>query len=488
LVVSARAISPIEHPKLHLEEVLSQDDVRRIHQASLEVIETVGVRFPSDWALDILEEAGATVDRQSQIARIPGQVVEEALAKAPPSYVLCARDPALDLSLDGEHSYLSTDGCGVEVIDLETGERRRSTKQDVAESARVADYLPQIAFYWPLVAAQDCPPETRSLHELEAAWNNTTKHVQTECVITPREAQAAIEMAAAIVGGRQELRKRPILSIMQCTISPLGQDGGSLEAALVAAEAGLPVGFMTMASCCSTAPATLAGNLVVGNAEVIAASALIELVYPDTPIFYAAAQTAMDLRTGGYTGGGPEDYLFGAATNQLADFYRIPLSMGAFATGAKEPDWQAALDNAFAGLMPILSGADMLTGAGLLYGSRILSYEQLLMDCEIYDIIRATVQGIEVNEETLALEAIKTVGVRGHYLDQKHTLRHMRERWVPSLVDRRPYSAWEEDGRRGAREWAHEKARWILSNHHPQPLEPKLREELSKIIAAIARN
>jgi len=468
-------------PNLRM-EVLSQEDVRRIHRASLEVIETVGVCFPSVRALGILEEAGAAVDRESQIARIPGRIIEEALAKAPPSYVLCARDPALDLPLDGEHSYLSTDGCGVEVIDLDTGERRRSTKQDVAESALVADYLPQIAFYWPIVAAQDCPPQTRSLHELEAAWNNTTKHVQTECVITAREAEAAIELAAAIVGGREELRKRPILSIMQCTISPLGQDGGSLEAALVAAEAGLPVGFMTMASCCSTGPATLAGNLVVGNAEVIAASALIELACPSAPIFYAAAQTAMDLRSGGYTGGGPEDYLFGWATNQLADFYRIPLSMGAFATGAKQPDWQAALDNALAGLMPVLSGADMLTGAGLLYGSRILSYEQLLLDCEIYDVIQATVRGIEVNEETLALDAIKAVGVRGNYLTHKHTLKHMRERWVPSLVDRRSYSVWEEDGRRGAREWAREKAKWILANHRPQPLEPRLREELSNII------
>ena len=484
MAISPRAISPIERPKLHL-EALSQDDVRGIHQASLEVIETVGVRFPSGWALDILEEAGAMVDRESQIARLPSQIVEEALANAPPSYVLCARDPALDLPLDGEHSYLSTDGCGVEVVDLETGERRRSTRQDVAESALVADYLPQIAFYWPIVAAQDCPPQTRSLHELEAAWSNTTKHVQTECIITAREAEAAIEMAAAMAGGREELRKRPILSIMQCTISPLGQDGGSVEAALVAAAAGLPVGFMTMASCCSTGPATLAGNLVVGNAEVIAASALIELAYPGAPIFYAAAQTAMDLRTGAYTGGGPEDYLFGAATNQLADFYGIPLSMGAFASGAKEPDWQAALDNAFAGLMPALSGADMLTGAGLLYGSRILSYEQLLMDCEIYDVIRATVRGIEVNDETLALETIKSVGVGGHYLTQQHTLKHMKDRWAPSLVDRRPYRAWEKDGRRGAREWAREKARWILANHRPEPLEPKLQEELARIIAAL---
>jgi trimethylamine--corrinoid protein Co-methyltransferase len=482
LAASSRAISPIERPGLRL-EALSEDDVRRIHQASLEVIETVGVRFPSNWALDVLEEAGAMVDRESQIARLPGQMVEEAMANAPPSYVLCARNPTLDLPLDGKHSYLSTDGCGVEVIDLQTGERRRSTRQDVAQSALMADYAPQIAFYWPIVAAQDCPPQTRSLYELEAAWNNTTKHVQTECVITAREAEAAIEMAAAIVGGREELKNRPVLSIMQCTVSPLGQDGGSLDAALVAAEAGLPVGFMTMASCCSTGPATLAGNLVVGNAEVIAASALIELTYPGTPIFYAAAQTAMDLRTGAYTGGGPEDYLFGAATNQLADFYKIPLSMGAFASGAKEPDWQAALDNALAGLMPVLSGADMLTGAGLLYGSRILSYEQLLMDCEIYDVIQATAQGIEVSNDTLALEVIKSVGVGGHYLDQKHTLKHMKKRWVPSLVDRRSYRAWEEDGRRGAREWAHDKARWILANHRPEPLEPKLQKELSKIIA-----
>ncbi len=145
-------------------------------------------------------------------------------------------------------------------------------------------------------------------------------------------------MAAAIAGGREALRQRPVLSLMQCTAPPLGHDGGSLDAALIAAEAGLPVGFMTMAACLTTGPATLAGNLVVGNAEVIAATALIQLAYPGAPVFYAAAQTASDLRTGAYTGGGPEDFLFGAATNVLSDFYNIPLSMGSFATGAKEPE------------------------------------------------------------------------------------------------------------------------------------------------------
>jgi trimethylamine--corrinoid protein Co-methyltransferase len=424
------------------------------------------------------------VDRATSIAKIPGHIVEKALAQAPPVYSLAARDPALDLPLDGQHMYLGTDGCGVEVLDAFTGEKHRSTLQDVSDAARVADYLDAIAFHWTPISAQDCPPQSRSLHELLAIWNVSKKHVQTETVVTEREARAAVEMAAAIAGGRDELRRRPVLSIMQCTISPLAQDGGSLDAGLVAAEAGLPVGYMTMASCVSTGPATLAGNLVVGNAEVISALALMEMAYPGCPVYYAAAQTAMDLRTGAYTGGGPEDYLFGAATNVLADFYRVPLSMGAFATGAKEPGWQSAVDNSLSALMAISTGSDMLLGAGLLHGSRILSYEMLVMDAEIWSIVRAMSRGIEVNEETLALDAIRAVGPGGNFLAHKHTKKHMRELWLPTLFDRRPYSQWEEK-RDGAREWARDKAQAILREHHPEALDEKLANELRRIIAGV---
>ncbi|MGC8874057.1 MAG: trimethylamine methyltransferase family protein, partial [Chloroflexia bacterium] len=376
-------IRSICDPRLRL-EVLRPEDVQRIHTATLDVIETVGVRFPSSRALDVWEAHGARVDRQTMIVRAPGALVEEALRRAPPAYTLAALDPALDLPLDGHHVYVGTDGCGVEVIDLETGVRRRSCLQDVADIARIADYLEEVAFHWVPVSAQDCPPESRGLHEIRAIWRHSTKHVQTESIYSAREAQAAVEMAAVLAGGREALRARPILSIMECTTSPLGHDGGSLEAAVVGAEAGLPVGFMTMASCASTGPATLAGNLVVGNAEVISALALIQLACPGAPVFYAAAQTAMDLRTGAYTGGGPEDFLFGAATNALADFYNVPLSMGSFATGAKEPNWQAGIENSLSTFMASVVGSDMLLGVGLLHGSRIWSYEQLLMDCEIW--------------------------------------------------------------------------------------------------------
>jgi trimethylamine---corrinoid protein Co-methyltransferase len=289
-----------------------------------------------------------------------------------------------------------------------------------------------------------------------------------------------------VAGGREALRRRPVLSIMQCTSPPLGQDGGSLEAALVAAEAGLPVGFMTMAACLTTGPATMAGNLVTGNAEVISATALIQLAYPGAPVFYAAAQTASDPRSGAYTGGGPEDFLFGGATNALADYYNIPLSMGSFATGAKEPNWQAGVDNSLSTFMACASMADMLLGVGLLHGSRIWSYEQMLLDCEIFSIVHKMMGGIPIDEETLALDTIRAVGPGGNFLAQKHTLRHMRDLFLPQFMDRRPYNEWEEKGD-GSREWARAKAQHILANHTPEPLNERLAAELLEIVTAMEK-
>lgn len=473
-------IKSITNPGLSL-NILSEGDVQRIHTATLDVIENTGVRFPSQRALDIWAAHGATVDYDSQIVKAPGHLVESALLMAPPAYSLAAIDPEQDLPMDGNHVFVGTDGCGVEVIDLNSGKRRRSTLQDVADIATVADYLPEVAFNWVALSAQDYPPESRGLHELRAIWENSSKHVQTESIYSEAEAHAAVEMATTLAGSREALRERPLLSIMQCTAPPLGHDGGSLEAALIAAEAGLPVGFMTMTSCGTTAPITLAGNLVVGNAEVISALALIQLAFPGAPVFYAAAQTAMDLRSGGYTGGGPEDFLFGAATNLLADYYKVPLSMGSFATGAKEPNWQAGIDNVMSTFMASIVMSDMLLGVGMLHGSRIWSYAQMLMDCEIFDLVHQMMKGISVDDEALALDVIHAAGPGGNYLTQKHTKQHMRNLWLPKYMDRRPYNVWEEKGD-SAQDWASMEARRILETHQPIGLDPQLSAELEQII------
>ena len=481
----SKNIKSITNPKLKL-EILTLDEVKKIHDATLWIIENVGVRFPSQRALEIWEANGATVDREKKVVKVKGEVIEEALKKAPPAYTLAARDPQQDLALDGNHVNLGTDGCGVEVIDIHTGQKRTSCLSDVRDIVRVADATEEVAFHWVAVSAQDTPVESRGLHEIKTVWENSTKHVQTESIYNVAEANAAMEMAALIVGGKDELKKRPVISLMQCTAPPLGHDGGSLDAALIAAEHGIPTGFMTMASCLTTGPATMAGNLAVGNAEVIAATALLQLAYPGSPVFYAAAQTASDPRLGCYTGGGPEDYLFGAATNVLSDFYNIPLSMGAFATGAKEPNWHAGVDGAFSSFMASIVMSDMLLGCGFLHGSRIWSFAEMMMDCEIFSMVHKMMQGIVVDEETLALEAIANVGPGGHYLAQKHTRRHMRELFMPQFMDRRPYSEWESKGD-DARDWATNKARKILAEHQPEPLDPKISEEMEKIIRSVEK-
>jgi trimethylamine--corrinoid protein Co-methyltransferase len=440
-------IKSISNPRLKL-EILSPEEIDRIHLTTLDIVEKVGVRFPSQNALEIWESNGAQVDWSSSVVKIPSNLLEEAIRLAPPVYTLSARQIEQDLPLDGNHVYLGTDGCGVEVIDLNSGSRRRSCLQDVVDIARVADYTSEIGFHWVAVSAQDYPAESRGLHEILAIWENSTKHVQSESIYSEKEARAAVEMAMAIAGSKENLRKRPVLSIMQCTTSPLAQDRGSLDAALIFAEAGIPVGFMT---------------------------------------FYAAAQTSSDLRTGSYTGGGPEDFLFGAATNLLADFYNLPLSMGSFATGAKQPDWQAGIDNSFSTFMASIVMSDMLLGAGLLHGSRIWSFEQMLMDCEIFDLVEKMMRGVTVNNETLAFETIQSVGPGGNFLGQKHTTKHMRKRWVPQFMDRRTYETWEIE-QDGARDWARAKAKEILSSHEPEPLDPKLSQELRQIIASVEDN
>lgn len=473
-------IKSITNPKLHL-DILSPQEVQRIHEATLWIIEHVGVRFPSRRALEIWEAHGATVDRERQVVRANPELIEGALKHCPPAYTLCARHPDQDLALDGNHVFLGTDGCGVEVIDIHTGIRRSSVLQDVADISRLADGTEEVAFHWVPVSAQDKPAETRGLHEVRAIWENSTKHVQTESIYNDREARAAIEMAALIAGGTEALRLRPLLSLMQCSASPLGHDGGSLDAALVAAEYGIPTGFMTMAANLTTGPATMAGNLAVGNAEVIAATALLQLAYPGAPVFYAAAQTASDLRTGAYTGGGPEDFLYGAATNVLADFYNIPLSMGSFATGAKEPNWQAGLENSLSTLMASVVMSDMLLGCGFLHGSRIWSFAEMMLDCEIFSIIHKVMQGIVVNDDTLALDTIAAVGPGGNFLTQKHTRQHMRDVFLPNFMDRRPYAEWETR-QDDARHWALAKARHTLETHQPEPLDPQIAAELARIL------
>lgn len=464
--------------------VLSPGDVERIHEGTLRVLERTGVRFPSERALAVLESNGCRVDRGSQVARLPREVVAEAVAWAPRGYTLAGRDAAADVLLDGRRCYLSNDASGVFVHDHGTGELRPSTRADVARSTRFIDALPALSFCWgPIVTSQDAPPATRALHDAEAVLTNTSKHFQTVTTVGEQPARYLVEMAAAVAGGSEALRRRPILSFMQCAVDPLAHDGPNLEANLVAAEFGLPAGFMPMPLAAGTGPATLAGTLVVQNAETLSGLVLLQLAHPGTPVFLSGAPSVIDLQTGGYTGGSPEDYLLAAAATQLARHYDLPMAMGTMASGAKEPDWQAAVDDSLSTFASVMSGADMMNGAGLLNGSRILSYPQMVLETEIYGIVKRLGDGIAVDDETLALDVIAQVGHGGTYLGEKHTRRHTKDIWRPGVWDRSPYDQWRRQGRRGARERATEIADEILTAYVPAALPDDLAAELRAIVA-----
>jgi trimethylamine--corrinoid protein Co-methyltransferase len=464
---------------------LAPDGLARLHAASLGILEQTGVAVTSAVVRDRLAAAGARVEAER--VRFPAALVEAALGAAPPSYALAARDPAWDLPLDGAHGYLSVDGSAAEILDLETGERRPSTEADLAAVTRLADALPEIAFLWQGAEAGDRPVAVRPLHELRTQLANSGKHVQLMTATTPLQARGAVEMARAVAGGADALRARPVLSSFQVSLSPLTFDGEALEAALVYAEAGVPAGFVVMAIGCATAPATPAGVLAQSNAEVLAGITVVETLVPGAPTFYGACSTTMDLRTGLTTCGGPEDLLYQAAFAQLARHYRLPSSVGTFAPGAKSPDWQAGLENGLSGLASLLAGADMLSGAGLLYAARVFALEEMVLDAEIFGLVRHLAAGLEVDEEALAVDVIDAVGPGGNFLAEDHTVDHMRGLWQPRLFDRGTWEAWEAAGRPSPRDRARERARELLASHVPLALEDGLAAELDGILAAFSR-
>ena len=464
--------------------LFSPDELDRIHDASLRILETTGMHMElSGERYDHLEKAGARVDRENHRVYFTREMVENALETSPSQYTLGARVEENRLPLDGTRGYLTMDGTGVKIQDIETGEVRSSTFKDLEDAARVADALPQIAFMWPCLSAQDKPAAVQPLYELLALFKNTGKHAQAMTAVNPVMAKGSVDMAAAVAGGREALRKNPVISNFQCSTSPLSYEEDALEAALVFGEAGVPVGFLNMQIGCATAPATLAGNIAMGNAEILGGITFLQTFYSGAPTFYGSCATFMELRTGAVTAGGPEDFILQAASAQLAHHYKLPANVGTFATGAKRTGWHSAVENAVSGAVSQFARADMMCGAGLIHAATIFSYEQLIMDCEIYDVIRSVTQGIVIDEDTLAVDVVDRVGPQNHFMTDPHTMKHLRSAWQPTVMDRRNPAQWEADGKPATADHAGKMARELLETHRAPALENEA--ELLEIIRKI---
>lgn len=465
-------------PAYHV-EILSEAQRQLLRDSTLQILEQIGVHCPSEKAQRIYAENGCRVDFDSQIVRIPAEIVLRAMQNAPRFYTMGARQSDFDLILDGKALYCATDGCGIQTIDPITRQRRKSCKADVGLGARLADSLPEIGFYWPIVSAQD-HPACAPLHELEASFNNTVKHIQSETVMGAATAKYAIEMAQVIADTPEALRARPPLSLLVCCIAPLAQDREGMESALAFAEAGLPVGFMSMANAGSTAPATPAGAVVAGDAEIVSAMTLIQLAHPGAPIFYSLMPGIMQPRSGGFQATAWEGTHLYAIGTELAHQWGVPTLAGVFGTDAPAPGWQSAGDAASSLLLLALAGAETGAGLGLLDSCTLFYPEAMILDADIYQRVRHEAMGMDLSPESLALDVIRAVGPRGHFLKQAHTRTHLRQREFSRLTGQTTPQGQVEDPLIVARR----RAEWILENHHPAALEPKKAAEIRKIVAA----
>jgi len=463
-------------------EVLTEDDVERIDQATMSTLERTGVAVYDPRALDLLEVGGAQVDRSRSRARLPERLVTESLEKAPEKVLLAARDRSRSVTPGDGNTYFTNSATGIKVLDHRTGEIRQSVLSDVPVFARVADALKNMGFYGPTVVAHDVPGELHFLHEMVAAIENTSKHVSHESHGIELT-KSFIEVAHIVAGGEEEFRKRPVISAGGCPVSPLQFDRANTEAMVECAKAGMPFDVLSMAMGGGTAPITLAGELTVIHAEVLAGVTMCQLAGPGCPVIYGSVASVMDMRTGILALGAPERAVLNSAVVQMAHHHGLPCLVGGISTDGKVPGEQVMMEKIMTGLPAVLAGADIVFGPAVLSSATTYSVEQLVVDDEAAGAMLRIRKGMDTSPESLALELVEKVGPGGGYIGTRHTMKHSRKSvWIPELTDRTIYENWVKAGSKDLRQRARDKIDRILAEHRTLDLEKEQRKDIGEVL------
>jgi trimethylamine--corrinoid protein Co-methyltransferase len=308
-------------------QLLSEQDLKSVHAATLSLMKNYGVRVFGAEAKEIYRKAGCSIDEETGLIRFPEEIVNDAIEKTPARYTMCGRNSKDDFILGSDHVFYTNFGTGIELVDPETGDRKPSNSVDLGNVARFVDAIPEINAFTTAIASQEASPHVKDLYEARAVFCNTTKHAILDAE-NGKNANLVIDMAAAIAGGRDKLRERPFLTLCICPNSPLEIHEGASEVVIETAKAGLPISILSMGLVGGTTPATLAGTLVVTNAEILAGVVLAQQVNPGNPVMYGSSTTIMDMQYVSSPVGAPEHGMFGAAVAQLGKYYKIPTKVG----------------------------------------------------------------------------------------------------------------------------------------------------------------
>jgi len=417
---------------------LSKSDVDSIAEAAFEVLEKSGVAVYSPSAFEAFEAAGAEVDAESRVARLPRSLVEDCIASNPSSVTLYSRDGQSDAVLEADRVHYGTGGTAIYVLDPDTGKRRRSTTADVVLNARLVDVLDNVHVFtinvFPHdVLGRDDIDVTRFFHSLD----NTTKHVMGG-VYSAAGMRKVVKMAQMLAGGADALRPEPFVSFITLLISPFKIDEEYGEMTCELAREGLPVVVPTEPICGTTAPVTLAGNVLTHVAETLAGIAMVQCVNKGAPGICGSVGSISDLRTMDHLSGPIERAIINAAVAQMAQHFELPLYSTAGTSDAKSVNVQAAYESAMSSLLVAMSGANYIHDiAGLMEFDLTVSYDKLVLDNEILGMCQRVLRGIDVNDDTLATDLMIEKGPGAPFMAEGHTVRHMRnEFYTPSLANR----------------------------------------------------
>ncbi len=454
---------------------LTDKEIRKIHSASIAILEKIGFEVKEEEALELFIKAGTKVDGSR--VRLSAAFIEDIIDQTPKSIMLAGREEKNDIILEDKRVYIGTGGAALKVIDIETGRIRDAHLKDVALLARLVDNLDNIHFYLVPVFPTELCKEEADINTYYNAVSNTTKHVQAG-VYSVKGIRDVILMGEHIAGGEEALRERPFISfITSWMISPLKFDDIVTKFLIEICKKRMPVVLSCAPMAGVTAPVTLAGMLAQITAEQLAGISLAQIVSPGTPVLPGPIPAIADMRSGGYLGGSPEFGLANAAIAQILDYYNLPLYNSAGMTDSKLPDIQAGFEKAMSLVIDALAGANYIHhAAGLLENMSTVAPEQFVIDNEIIGMTLRVLRGIEVNDETLAVDIINRVGPGGNYLMDDFTLKYMRDEYFyPSnVINREMRALWESHGDEDAKDRARKIAIDILKSHKPQPIDKKI--------------
>lgn len=462
-------------------KVLSEDQVYEIHLATLELLQRTGVDVYENNAKKILEEAGCFV-KENRV-RFPSDLVTRCIATAPERISIYNREGKPAMALENNKVYFGTGSDCPYVIDPYTNVRRGTVNDDIAKANKIGDCLENIDFCMSLGIASDYPQPIIDVVQLHTQITNTRKPI-VFVVQETDNLKYCIELAEAVAGGADELRLKPFIIHYSEPTTPLSHPQDSIERLIICAQKSIPLIYTPGVQAGATAPVTMAGALVCGNAEILSGLVIHQLVRPGAPFIHGGVITIMDMKTANYSlGGSPEWYLANAAFKELSNFYKLPIFGTAGCTDAKIFDQQAGIEIGQNIMVAAMCGANLVHDVGYMECGLTASWEQVVVADEVIGLVKRFMKGISVNEETLALEVMDEIGPGGHFLGHEHTFKHFKEEhWRPKLLDRRYHNTWMLDGGITLGDKAKKVVKQILDKHVVPDLAPSIQEKLSQIM------